>query len=377
MGIYEELVLAEKPYMEAVWEKIDKKMRLVAQRNYNKLPYSAENGVYKDLAQSCPHGWTNGFWPGIMWLMYVGTKEELYKDVAIRAEELLEKAAEDFDVLHHDVGFMWHISSGVHYRLLGDKKAKSRAMYMAASLASRYNLNTKAIRAFPNEDRERKVIIDSMMNIPLLYWASREAKDPRFSLIAQSHADTSIQNHVREDGSVKHILEYDLYTGECLGEVKGQGIGVGGSWTRGQAWAIYGFTLSYIHTGRQEYLDTAKKVAHYFIANVSGTDYVVPYDFRQAPDCTDGDTSAAAITACGLIELAKVVPENEKALYLKPAIKLVKVLVEQFCNWNPQEDGILQGGAVSAKSLNVAIIFGEYYFVEAIYKLIGMEPLFW
>lgn len=377
MGIYEKILSNNHSYMENVWKRIDEKMRFVALRNKDKLPGIAQDGVYNDLSQSVPYAWTNGFWPGIMWLMYVGTQKEIYKDVAISAEELLERAAENFDVLHHDVGFMWHISSGVHYRLLGDKEAKSRAMYMAASLASRYNLNTKVIRAFPEEARERMVIIDSMMNICLLYWASRETKDPRFRLIAQSHADTTMENHIRPDGSVKHILEYDLYTGECLGTVIGQGCGVDSSWTRGQAWAIYGYTLSYIHTGKQEYLDTAKRVAHYFIANASNTDYVIPYDFRQPMDSTAGDTSAAAITACGLIELAKVVPECEKALYLQPAIKMIKVLVEQYCNWNSEEDGILQGGAVSANRLDIPVVFGEYFFVEAIYKLNGFEPLFW
>ena len=105
--------------------------------------------------------------------------------------------------------------------------------------------------------------------------------------------------------------------------------------------------------------------------------YVIPYDFHQPMDSIDGDISAAAITACGLIELARVVPECEKALYLQPAIKMVKVLVEQYCNWNPEEDGILQGGAVSANRLDIPVIFGEYFFVEAIYKLNEFEPLFW
>ena len=216
-----------------------------------------------------------------------------------------------------------------------------------------------------------------MMNLPLLYWASEETKDPRFSFIAQSHADTAMKNHIRPDGSVAHVLEYDIETGEFLGVVPGQGTGLDSSWTRGQAWALYGFILSYIHTGKAEYLDTAKKVAHYFIACVSEYDYVAPYDFRQSDECDWVDTSASAIAVCGLIEIAKAVPDCEQPLYLNPAIKMLRALCEKHCNWTMEEDSILQNVASSAKKMNRPYIFGEYYFIEAFYKLKGFEPLFW
>lgn len=378
MGIYESIISANKAFIDETWEKIDKKLQVVAPKNRDKLPSMSINGVYNDHSEDMPDAWTNGFWPGIMWLMYAGTKNDMYKDIAIRGEELLETAAANFDCLYHDVGFMWHISSGAHYRITGDLKAKSRAMYMAASLASRYNMNTKSIRAFQEEARSTWVIIDSLMNLPLLYWASRETNDPRFSLFAQSHVDTVLENHVRKDGSVNHILSYDLHTGEFLGVLPGQGSGaLDSSWTRGQAWAVYGLTLSYIHTQKEEYLNAAKNVAHYFIAAVSDNDYVPQYDFRQPYDCKDVDTSAGAITACGLIELAKVVPECEKALYLNAAIKMVKALVERYCDWTENDDAILQGVAASSKVMNVSNVFGEYYLIEAIYKLKGFEPMFW
>ncbi|MBE7051663.1 MAG: glycosyl hydrolase family 88 [Ruminococcaceae bacterium] len=377
MGIYERLINENREFIDSTWQKIEDKMSVVAPRNKDKLPYTTENGRYNDLADTIPEGWTNGFWPGMMWLMYASTKNEMYREVAESCEPLLERAADDYDLLHHDVGFMWHISSGINYRLTGNKKAKSRAMYMAASLASRYNLATGVIRAFPEERREKMVIIDSMMNIPLLYWASRETNDPRFSLIAQSHADTCIKNHMRSDGSFYHILNYNIRTGECEGPVKGQGTGIDSAWTRGQAWAIYGYALSYIHTGKQRYLDVAKNVANYFIACVSRTGYVSQYDFRQDPDCPDTDTSAAAIAACGFIEIAKIVPENEKATYLDAAIKIVKALTAEHCNWSLDEDSILQNVAEHSKSMEKPIVFGEYYYIEALYKLKGFEPLFW
>ena len=376
MGVYEELIAQNKEFIDSTWEKLDRKLRVVAPRNREIIPYSTdETGKYKP---TIPEGWTNGFWSGLLWLMYAGTGEEVYKDVAIRGEELLNVVLEDFDNLHHDVGFMWHISSGARYRLTGDKKAKSINMYTAASLASRYNMGTGVIRAFIEPEREKKVIVDSMMNIQQLFWASEETKDPRFALIAMSHADTTMKNHIRADGSVNHVLDYDIHTGEFLGVANGQGAGFHeSSWTRGQAWALYGYALTYLHTGKQEYLDTAKRVAHYFMACVSQTGYVPQYDFRQTPDCKDIDTSAGAIAACGLIELAKLVPEYEKVIYLRAAIEIMKALEKDYCDWSLETDAVLQGVAEGPKRLNVTLIFGEYFFAEAIYKLKGFEPLFW
>ena len=353
----------------------------MAVRNREKLPNSAVNGVFDDMSRDYPAAWTNGFWPGMMWLMYAGTEADVYKDTAIRGEELLEVGAENFENLHHDVGFIWHNSSGVHYRLLGDKAAKRRALYMAASLASRYNLKTGCIRAFPDQVRERMVIIDSMMNISLLYWASEETKDPRFSLIAQAHADTCLQNHRRGDGSFYHILEYDIHTGECLGGVHGQGAqidgeAIKGSWSRGQSWAVYGYALSYRYTGRQEYLDAAKQVANYFIACISQTGYVPLYDFRQALDCDEIDTSAGAIAASGLIEIAQMVPEYEKALYLNAALKIIEALTEKYCDFSVDVDPILSCCAISQGN-NAPVIFGDFYYVQAVYKLMGFRDLFW
>jgi len=377
MDIYQAIIAENQVFIDETWEKIVNKLQIVAPKNRYKLPSRTANGIYVDYSKLHPDAWTNGFWPGIMWLLYVGTKDEMFKQAALCAEKLLAAGAEDFDLLYHDVGFMWHISSGVNYRLTGDKKAKSHAMFMAATLAARYNLNTQCIRAFQPKDQERMVIIDTMMNLPLLYWASRETNDPRFSLVAQSHADTAMRNHMRKDGSVYHVLEYDLYTGECLGPIMGQGTAVEGAWTRGQAWAIYGFTLSYIHTGKEEYLQTAKKVAHYFMAAVSETGYIPPYDFRQPAETDFLDTSAGTIAACGLIELAKQVEEQEKAMYLKCAIKMLQALEKKHCVWSLEDEAILQNVAISPKTQNVSGICGEYFLVEAIYKLKGFEPLFW
>ncbi|MDO5396970.1 MAG: glycoside hydrolase family 88 protein [bacterium] len=370
---------ADRAWVDEVWNKIDSKLKVVAPLNKDKIPYTTVNGVYNDMASEDITWWTNGFWPGLMWLMYVGTKNDVYKEVAERSEELLDAAFGEYDTLHHDVGFMWHISSGVNYRLFGGKKSRVRTTIAADILASRYNAAGGFIRSW-NDDCTGWVIIDSMMNIPILYWASEEYKDDRFKHIAVNHANKVLKTHIRPDGSVNHIVSLDPSNGEVVETFGGQGYGVGSSWTRGQAWAIYGFALSYLHTGNQEYLDAAKRVAHYFIANVCD-DWLPKVDFRSPEEPIIYDATAGACTACGLLEIAKAVPENEKRLYLNAAIKLLKAMDENLCNWSLEEQSILQKGTEAyvcrPQGKEVPIIYGDYYFTEAIYKLKGFEMLFW
>lgn len=370
---------ADKKWVDEIWAKIDNKLKTVAPLNKDKIPYTTVDGVYNDMAKEDITWWTNGFWPGMMWLMYVGTKNEMYKEVAENAEKMLDAAFEEYDHLHHDVGFMWHISSGINYRLFGGKKSRVRTSIAADMLASRYNASGKYIRAW-NEDKVGWVIIDCMMNIPLLYWASEEYKDPRFKYIAMNHADTVMKTHIRPDGSVNHIVDLDPVTGEPKEAFGGQGYELGSSWSRGQAWAIYGYVISYIHTGKQEYLDTAKRVAHYFIANVCD-DWLPKADFRCPDEPVIYDSTAGACTACGLLEIARVVPEHEKKLYLNVAMNLIKAMEKNFCNWTEEEQSILQMGTEAyfcrPQGKHAAIIYGDYYFIEAIYKLKGFDMLFW
>lgn len=376
----ERIVEENKAWIDETWEKLDKKLKIVSEKSKNKIPYTTVNGVHDNMVEKDITWWTNGFWPGMMWLMYVGTKDEHYREVAERAEELLDGAFEVYDLLHHDVGFMWHISSGVNYRLTGNKKSRLRTLYAADLLASRYNAEGKFIRSW-NDDCTGWVIIDSMMNIPLLYWSSEEHNDPRYKYIAQNHADTVLHTHIRNDGSVNHIVSLDPANGEVIETFGGQGYEVGSSWSRGQTWALYGFALSYIHTGKQEYLDAAKRVAHYFIANIVETDYIPRVDFRSPEEPVKIDTTAAACAACGLIEIAKAVGKYEQKMYMNAAIKILKALEEKYCDWTDKEDSILQMGteAYNCREMgqHAPIIYGDYYFIEAIYKLKGNDMLFW
>lgn len=367
-----------------VWGKVEKKLAWTASAVGDRFfPYTTENGKFVNpYDQELPEWWTDGFWVGILWKMYEVTQNAMYRQYAEKLEEKLDAVIEDFSTLHHDVGFMWLLSSVANYRLTGNRKSRKRGLHVASTLAGRFNPNGNFIRAWnTNNEEDHNIgwaIIDSMMNIPLLYWASEEMGDPRFKGIAMRHADTLMEHAVRSDGSVKHIIEFDPETGEYVKNHTGQSYEENASWTRGQAWALYGFALSYIHTGKEEYLNTAKSVAHYFIANLQD-DYVPPCDFRSPEVPEYKDTTAGVCAACGLLEIAKVVPEYEKKLYANAAIKILKETEKRYCDWSEKEESIVQFGteAYHFGAKNIPIIYGDYFFIEALLKLKGDDTLFW
>lgn len=367
-------------WVDEMYEKIKIKMSKECDRIGDKIPYIAQNGVYEeDKAETDIVWWTNGFWPGMLWQMYHATGEEKYRQVANKVEDKLDKAFDIYTGLHHDVGFMWLHSAVANYRITGNERSKARGLHAAHLLAGRYNPRGKFIRSW-NRDRSGWVIVDSMMNVPLLYWASDTIKDPRFKYIAMDHVDTVMSNTVRKDGSCNHIIVLDPTTGELLETPGGQGYGSGSSWSRGQAWAIYGFALSYLYTKNTDYLDTAKKVAHYFISQVDLTENVALIDFRTPKEPVYWDSTAGVCAACGLLEISNHVSELEKDFYLNAAIKILKATNEKFCNWDVDYDSIVQMGSGSyftEHDRHVPIIYGDYFFIEAILRLKDKDILIW
>lgn len=378
-----EVIRNNRQWIDSIWEKIDNKLKHTAVKSRYKIPYTTVNGVHDNMAEKDITWWTNGFWGGLMWLMYKNTGNEEYKKTALCSEKILDKAFEEYMYLHHDVGFMWHILSGANYRITGDKKACTKNLYAASLLASRYNIEGGYIRAWNGEDNEGWSIIDCMMNIPLLYWASRETKDPRFKKIAMKHADMSIRDHIRPDGSVNHIVDHDTATGEVIRTYGGQGCGEGSCWSRGSAWAIYGTVLSYIHTGKKDYLYAAMKAANYFISNCAKNDYLTPIDFRAPQKPMYYDSTAGVCAACGFLEIAKYVSESEAEMYIDAAIKILKATDEKFCDYTDKEDALVlmgssrypQGDDLSC--VHFPIIYADFFFVEAILKLKGDDFLIW
>ena len=358
--------------------------RFAAERDRvgSKIPYIAEEGAYKKDMSATPEDliwWTNGFWPGILWQCFGATGDDAFADVARGVEDKLDGAFDRYTGLHHDVGFMWLLSAVADYRLTGNERSQARGLHAAHLLAGRYNPRGKFIRSW-NRDRSGWVIVDSMMNIPLLYWASDTIGDPRFTYVAEDHADTIMAKTVRDDGSCNHIIVLDPANGDLLETPAGQGYAPGSSWSRGQAWALYGFALSYRHTGEERYLATAKRVASYFASQVALTGDVALLDFRQPAEPVYWDALAGCIAACGMLEIARSCEGTERADWITWAIRFLKATDERFCDWDIERDGVVtmcSGAYWSEKDRHVPMVYADYYFLEAMLRLVGKDTLLW
>ena len=370
-------------------DKIIRKEEKVVTRNRGKIPYSAVNHVFDDRGSKDICWWTNGFYGGMMWQLYNATRNDLFKETAIKLEQDLDKAFLNYNGMDHDAGFRWLPTAVIDYKFTGNEESKNRGLLAAASLAGRFNPTGKFIRAWNDwgdgRDTTGWAIIDCMMNLPLLYWAGKTLGDPRFKAIATAHADTAARYFIREDGSVRHIVGFNPATGKFDREYGGQGYGEGSSWTRGQTWALYGFTLSYIHTGDAKYLETAMKVADRFCERIP-EDGLIPVDFDQPAEPRYIDSTAAAIASCGLLTLAKELSgkdsekDREKAsAYREAAENMLSALDEKDCDYDPGHDELLTRCSASYhdKEHEFPIIYGDYYYIEAIWKLTGKELFIW
>ena len=376
----------DQAWLDKVYEKILVKMNAEVRRIGSMIPYISHDGKYIDLEKKAGlYFWTNGFWPGILWQMYSATGDEVYRTAAEGVEMRMEEILTDFEGLDHDIGFMFLPMSVANWRKTGNEHARRNGLHAANLLAGRFNPVGNYIRAWNDSpffnDTSGFMIIDCMMNLPLLYWAADECNDPRFCHIAVAHAKTAQKYIVRPDGSCNHILIFDAQNGEFLTNPGGQGYGQNSSWSRGQGWAVYGFSLSYRHSGDESFLETAKQCAHYCISNLAVNEWLPLSDYRVPAEPVKYDSTAGMLTAAGLLELANHVGEYEKKLYTQSAVNILKACEKKFCNWNVDEDAIVGGGTLcyhdSGAETHQPIIYGDYYFVEAILKLKGKGMFIW
>lgn len=360
-------------YTTMAMDRIKHKTKSMLEQIGDRSPHVARaDGGYDDL----PHWWwTSGFWPGILWLMHDITGSDEYRQAAWDWDSKIEQCFSQYPLeLHHDVGFQFLPTAVIKHQITGDQEALRIGLRAADFLAGRFNPAGGFIRAW-NGDHIGWAIIDCMMNLPLLFWASRESGDPRYKHIAVRHADTILKNAVREDGSVAHILSFDPETGEFIEQLGGQGYASDSAWSRGNAWALYGFAIAYRNTGDQRYLDASKRIAHHFIAALPD-DAVPHWDFRvEHPEEEERDSSAGAIAASGLIEIAEHVPYAQKRIYRSAAERILHSLTEHYATWDqPEHQAILLEGTghkPAGENINVSLIYGDYYYIEAMAKLNG------
>ncbi|QGQ99121.1 glycosyl hydrolase [Paenibacillus psychroresistens] len=364
-------------WIEEAWGKVVAKVEKSSKRIGATFPYASLNGKY--IAESADW-WTSGFWPGLLWLIYRENGNEDLLKIAVSCEDQMDEPLLEYEKLHHDVGFMWSLSSVAQYKLVGTEMSKRRGLMAASHLAGRYNAKGQFIRAWNGENQQGWAIIDCLLNLPLLYWASETTNDPRFRHIAVAHADTVLREFIRLDGSSHHIVCFDPETGERIEDRGGQGFSPDSAWSRGTAWALYGMALSYRYTGHVRFLNAAKHVADFFIANMPA-DRAPYWDFR-APEEEElaYDTSAAACAASGLLEISRFVPKDEVQQYEEAAKRILRILIEHYASWDDDEEGIITKATANFPKrtfVNVPIIYGDYFFAEAITKLRGRTELFW
>jgi unsaturated chondroitin disaccharide hydrolase len=315
--------------------------------------------------------WTSGFYAGNLWLMYEYTKDKKWEQAARKWTAGMEK--EKYNTHTHDLGFMLGCSFGNGLRLTNDPAYKDVLLQGARSLITRFNPNTGVIKSWDHAKGQYLVIIDNMMNLELLFWATKVTGDSSFYKIAVTHALTTMKNHFRPDNSSYHVLKYDTITGQVLSKKTAQGYADESAWARGQAWGLYGYTVTYRETQDKRFLDQAVKIADFFINHPNLPKDKVPYWDFNAPNIPneERDASAAAIAASGLLELRGYVKNGNE--YQRVAEQMLRSLSTPAYLARPgtNADFILMHstGHKPAKSeIDVPIIYADYYYIEGLLR---------
>ncbi|MEZ5072197.1 MAG: glycoside hydrolase family 88 protein [Bacteroidales bacterium] len=314
--------------------------------------------------------WTSGFYAGTLWYMYEYTGDEKWKERALRYTLDLEE--EQYNTGDHDMGFRMYCSYGNALRLTGEEAHIPVLLQSARSLITRYDSTVGCIRSwdFTRGTWQYPVIIDNMMNLELLFWASEQSGDPRFRDIALHHARTTLANHFRPDYSSVHVVDYDSLTGAVRQKNTHQGYADGSAWARGQSWGLYGYTMAYRCTGEEAFLVQAEHIAGYLLGRLPEDE--VPYWDYDAPGIPDEprDVSAAAILASALYELSTF-SENGPT-YLRRADGIMESLERTYASAPGENRGFLLGHSVGSKPENgevdMPIVYADYYYLEAILR---------
>lgn len=322
------------------------------------------------------YDWTSGFWPGILWYAYEYSHDAEIKKQAERYSSAL------YPVLghkpgNHDLGFMMYCSLGNAYRLTGEQKYKEMLLRAADSLATLFDERVGTIHSWPGMRQQKgwphNTIIDNMLNLELLFWAAKNGGDKRLYDIAFSHAEVTANNQFRDDYSTCHVVVYDTLSGKRISQLTHQGYADESLWARGQAWAIYGFTMCYRETGNVVFLDVAQKATDTYLQRLPA-DYIPYWDF-DAPGIPEEprDASAAAVVASGLLELSSYIKDKKKAgHYFDAAIKMLEALSSPAYLSGEVNNAFLlhsTGHKPHGSEIDASIIYADYYYIEALIRL--------
>ena len=334
--------------------------------------------------------WTTGFWTGEVWLAYEHTGDgRLRRAGEVQMDSFLERIEGRVDVETHDLGFLYSPSCVAGYKLTGNRKGREAAIRAADQLITRFHPVGEFIQAWgPMDEPENyRFIIDCLLNLPLLYWASQETGDGKYREIAEKHIHTAVANVIREDYSTWHTFFMNMDTGEPDHGATCQGYRDGSAWARGQAWGVYGTAVAYRYTGRKEYIEDFKHVTGYFLEHLPSD--LVPYwdlEFGEGSG-EPRDSSSASIAACGMLEMADHMEPEDRDYYRSIAAKIMKSVADNYAVKSLKEsNGLVLHSTYSKKSpyntctpegVDQCNIWGDYFYMEALRRLYGKWDPYW
>ena len=360
--------------------------RLASQLKTDSLALPRTTDAQGRLVTSDSRWWTSGFFPGTLWYLFEYTHDrqilELARDFTARVER------EQYTTDNHDIGFILNCSFGNGYRLTGDEQYRAVLLQGASSLATRFRPLSGVIQSWdiaPWSTRlgwQCPVIIDNMMNLELLTRASELSGDPHFREMAVAHAETTLKNHFRKDHSSYHVVSYDTLSGRPHLHITKQGYSDSSAWARGQAWALYGFSMMYRETGEERYLQQAELIADFLLRHPRLPEDMVPYWDFDAPDIPDAprDASAAAVMASAFVELSQASQDPEAARKYREAAQMqIRSLAADTYLAAPGTNGgfILKhsvGSLPDNSEVDVPLTYADYYFLEAMLRYKAAYP---
>lgn len=334
--------------------------------------------------------WTTGFWTGEIWLAYERLQDKLLLDEGnAQVESFYKRIVNKVDVNHHDMGFLYSPSCVAAYILTGNPKGKEAALLAADQLMERFQEKGQFFQAWGEiGTRENyRLIIDCLLNMPLLFWASEVTGKQEYADKAKKHIETAMNCVVRKDFSTYHTYYFDPETGKPLKGVTCQGFRDESAWARGQAWGVYGTAMAYRYVKRKEYINLFEKVTDYFLFHLPN-DFIPYWDF-EFDDGSDEpkDTSASAIVICGMLEMCKYLSNEKASWYKSMAKRLLKVLVEQCAvQEEKQSNGLLLHGTYAKASeyntctdrgVDECNLWGDYFYMEALTRLSKEWNMYW
>jgi rhamnogalacturonyl hydrolase YesR len=355
--------------LESQFGKISKHLKTRLSSNPSPTLYPHSYSINQVEINVKSSDWRSGFYPGVLWYMYDYTKDPYWRKNAELWTSGLEQ--KKYNTRTHDLGFMLYSSFGNGFRLTKNPNYKAVLIQGAKSLASRYDPKVGCIRSWDHGNWNFPVIIDNMMNLELLFKASKISGDPSFYSIAVSHAKSTLRNHFRKNGSSYHVVDYDN-NGKVISKSTAQGYSNESSWARGQAWGLYGFIMTYRETHDPQFLAQAEKIANYIIGNLPKNK--IPYWDLTAPNIPFEfqDASAAAIISAALLELSQFSEKNGKE-YFNMAEEILITLSSPsfFASENTNGNFLLMhciGNMPERKQINDPLIYADYYYLESLVR---------